>query len=235
MNDRTEDLRALFAHLKSKTKRHFLAQLTDHVEPDETFGYSTLTSALKGNWPTGRARSFIERAMDACARESQLDFDVPRTEAPRSSTWTPTSSRPLPPSLRGVWFLIQYRGKRESVADLVPAEDIRTSLVIYGPDDRLGRKFQLIGPTTIWHGHVTARDKQLYYFAEETSRPGIEEALSMVMLEPYSAADITDHHGINLSVAHGEHDNPHFPIIASRVLLWRVTTPIDKVSAAPSA
>jgi hypothetical protein len=226
MADSTTTLLALLSHLKC-SRRELHKRLLLHAVGKETFGYSTLTTAVNGTWPTGPTRGFIEKALASLVSQLVSDEGLNQTKLThdyQALLQPQPRGRPIHAYLKGAWFLVQYRGKRNSMSDRIAEPDFRIGVIVYGSREESGRVFQLVGESTLWTGYVKPhpQDNLLYYSAEENSRSGIDESISMVMLGAYAAGQIVDHHGVILGVARGDHDSPHFPIYASRVLLWRI-------------
>jgi len=224
----TAILQSLYAHLGSPGKKAFFTKLLPYAT--EKFPYSVFTSAMKGSWPKRKeGRDRIEHAVQRFSAKENIDLhQVLQTSAKQKRDQVQPIR--LPKVLRGAWFLIQYRGKREAIDDALANLDFRVAVLVYGQDEGGARKLQIVGETTVWDGDVRAQDKQLYYSATETSREGIDESLSMVMLEVYGAGKTVDHHGIIVGIARGEHDAPNFPIYASRAILWRLKALEEKMA-----
>lgn len=224
MSDLADLLKVLLAHAGCPANE-FHKRLLRHLGPGETIGYTTLTEALKGDWPP-RKGAVIERVMRAYAQE--LGVDLARLAHDQRSVTrnrTEPTGRNLPEYLKGAWLLIQYRGKRKRINDDHADNDVRVAVLIYGDDTTKGaRSIKIIGLSTIWNGSVEAhpRDDLLTYSASEIRRTDIEESIHMVMHTTYGGGTIADHSGIILGIGRGESDVPHYPIYASRVLLWRI-------------
>jgi len=208
-------------------KSRFWKKLCDGGAADDAVILSVVTEALKGKAPGPKNKKKLERLMLAYAQVATVD--ELRHKYPIYPSWIVSgdrvSSSPLIDlqALTGAWLLVQYRMTKVSARETNPAADLRVGLVMYGSEGLGGKTFDLIGPSTHWRGRVAPRGKQFYYYATEVSREHVREAYYMIMQDvAYPAGDSIDHHGVLLSVAHGPHEGSTDPVVASRVLLWKI-------------
>lgn len=224
-SDLVLNLQALQAHLEcTQEKLHQL--LLQHTAENEGFSLSTFNNYLNNRHKRARHQPRIAKALDACAKANNYDIAeiVGRHTARPNNVVTRTAGRRLAAHLRGAWFLVQYRGKRNARNDVVANDDYRVGVLVYGADKERGREFQLVGQSTLWEGRVTMHpeDPILYYTAEEKQRVDIKEWVRLLMHAPFVGGETGDHHGIVVGIGRGPHDSPIPPIYASRVLLSRI-------------
>jgi hypothetical protein len=200
----------------------YLAKHQPKNEKIKILDYIQTTQAMNHDiWPKGTARiAATMAAAHKCAKEfglSQDDIDkLIQRSAPEEK---PTQ---LPRTLKGAWIMVQFRGRRITASpSKVPPLDYRIAVLVYGADDANNKRyFEIVGEQTFWEGTARLLHEQVYFSADEMERPEVKEALSMIMFK-IDTDDDTDHHGILLSVAHGGPKDMGYPILASRVLLYR--------------
>jgi hypothetical protein len=184
--------------------------------------YIPISQAIKkGVWPKDSAR--IAATMTAayeCAKEYGLSKDeIDRLIAEDEPSQEKLTA--LPKTLKGAWIMVQFRGRRITPRQEFPPLDYRIAVLVYGMDDESNKRyFEIIGEETFWQGKAWLLHEQVYFWADEIKRPDVKEALAMILFKIDTDADI-DHHGILVSVAHGGPRGPGYPILASRVLLYR--------------
>jgi hypothetical protein len=221
------------------TQEDLFKLLLKYAASGEAFAPSTFSDVLNGKRQGTRKAGHIGKALEkyAVAKELHLE-NIVREYAATSRDVGQARFRAVPQELTGAWFLVQYRGKRFARSDVVAKDDHRIAVLIYGGDHETGRRFQIVGKSTVWSGHVSMhpQDDLLYYSAHETDRLGIVEWVRMLVHAPFiGAGDTGDHHGIILGIGRGSHDAPDFPIYASRVLLSRIENEKEKGLTAPLA
>jgi hypothetical protein len=192
-------------------------------ELDAPFAYSTFTTAMKGTPPTADALMAMIRAVGAFRLKHGIDqptvlreYQAAHGGVRRKANAAPTISD----SISGAWFLIQHRAKRNHFDEGVPAADFRVAVMIYGPDNEKGRFFQIIGGSTAWQGHLNLRERHYVFVADQVNDLLHDETLTMMFVEPFQG--FGPQHGIILGVAYAEHDNPNYPVYASRALLFPI-------------
>jgi hypothetical protein len=229
-------LQALQIYLGS-TQEDLFKLLLNCAAPGEAFAPSTFSDVLNNKRRGTRKAGHIGKALEKYAVEKELHLEnIVRDYSATSRDAGQVRFRAVPQELTGAWFLVQYRGKRFARSDVVAKDDHRIAVLIYGTDHETGRRFQIIGKSTVWSGHVSMhpQDDLLYYSAHETHRPRIVEWVRMLVHAPFiGAGDTVDHHGIILGIGRGSHDAPNFPIYASRVLLSRIENEKEKRLTAP--
>ena len=178
------------------------------------FRYEDVSEALHDKWPSDNKRDNIIRAAIAYGKHLGLDFNERTAERFQGAEDALSG-------LTGAWIMVTLRGRRENRSESIPPADYRTAVLVYGEHDEDGKYFEIVGQKTFWQGHAKLLKKHIYYWANEIKRPHMTEALSMIMFEVNPDGDVRDHHGASLSAAHGEFDGPEYPILASRVSLYR--------------
>lgn len=228
-------LKAIQAHLGC-TQEDLFKRLRACAGPGETFVLSTFSDVMNGKRDRSRKADQIAKTLDIYARTHEIDLNqIMRDQTSLQVNPRESGSRRVPDECRGAWFLIQYRGKRKARKDVVATPDYRVAVLVYGADDGVWRKFELIGKSTRWEGRVSMHpnDNLLFYTAHEVQRSGVQEWVRLLMHGTFGGADFADHHGIVLGIGRGNHDTPDFPIYASRALLIRIENEREKQLVAP--
>jgi hypothetical protein len=228
-------LKAIQAHLGC-TQEDLFKRLRSCAGPGQSFVLSTFSDVMNGKRDRSRKANQIAKTLEVYARENDIDLDrITRDQPSLRLIPRERGNRKVPDECRGAWFLIQYRGKRKARKDVVAMPDYRVAVLVYGADEGVWRKFELIGESTRWEGRVSMNpdDNLLFYSAHEVQRSGIQEWVRLLMHGTFGGSDFADHHGIVLGIGRGNHDAPDFPIYASRALLIRIETEHEKQLTAP--
>lgn len=211
-----------------------------HLDPFQpkgkrkTLSYPEFTQGVnRDKWQASPAR--IKACMDAayaCAAHHGLSKDDIEKSLQERRTPSEETHEALPAALRGAWLMVQYRGRRTtSSRQEFPSLDYRIAVLVYGADDKKNKRyFEIVGEQTFWRGSAWLLHEQVYFWADELERPAVKEALSMIMFK-IDTDDDTDHHGILVSVAHGGPKGTGYPILASRVLLYRKPVTFGKIAS----
>jgi len=233
--DLPSQLKAVQAHLGCTQERLF-ESLLGCAAAKETFVLSTFSDVMNGKRNRSRKADQIAKALEVYARTNNLDINQIMSDHP-SLRDVPREhgDRKVPDECRGAWLLVQFRGKRKARKDVVATPDYRVAVLVYGADDGVWRKFELIGESTRWEGRVSMHpsDNLLFYTAHEVQRTGVQEWVRLLMHGTFGGSDHADHHGIVLGIGRGNHDAPDFPIYASRALLIRIENEHEKQLVSP--
>ena len=125
-------------------------------------------------------------------------------------------------ALTGAWIMVTLRGRRDDPSVQVPPEDYRTAILVYRDEVADKKRFEIIGQKTFWEGEAKLMSSaNLLLGRGDQAELYVKEALAMIMFGVNADGDIVDHHGASLSAAHGEFDGPDYPILASRISLYR--------------
>lgn len=185
------------------------------IQFGQGFRYEDVSQGLQDKWGADNRRNNIVQAAILYGRTLGLDFDD------RAGERFQDGEHPLN-ALTGAWIMVTLRGRRDNPSVLVPPEDYRTAILVYGDEaDGNKKRFEIVGQKTFWKGEAKLLSQQIYYWAEEIKRTHVKEALAMIMFAVNTYGDIVHHHGASLSAAHGEFDGPDYPILASRISLYR--------------
>lgn len=184
------------------------------IQFGQGFRYEDVSQALQDKWGADNRRNNILQAAIRYGRTLGLDFNE------RAGERFQSGEHPLH-ALTGAWIMVTLRGRRDDHSIQVPPEDYRTAILVYGEEADDKKLFEIVGQKTFWQGQAELVSKQIYYWADEIKRTHVKEKLSMIMFDVNADSEPADHHGVILSAAHGELDGPDFPILASRVSLYR--------------
>lgn len=178
------------------------------------FRYEDISEALADKWGSNNKKNNIVQAALKYAERLGLSLNE------RVGEKFQGGEHPLS-ALTGAWIMVTLRGRRDDPSVQVPPADYRTAILVYRDEVADKKRFEIIGQKTFWKGEAKLMSQQIYYWAEEIKRTHAKEALAMIMFGVNADSDIVDHHGASLSAAHGEFDGPDYPILASRISLYR--------------
>jgi hypothetical protein len=204
------------------------------------FSGASFSNAVSGRLsPNGpvypRLMAAIERYADA--QQPKLDLVRLVKEFGPASTRPATSNDRILNGLRGAWFMIQYRGKREVVKDEPADPDLRIAVIVFASkgSDSSKRDFEVIGQTTLWKGEVYShsQDKLLYYSAIERQREDIDERFDLITHHPFTQGKVSFQAGIVLGIGRGDFNASAVPVYASHTTLWRIENPHETGLSSP--